>query len=100
MLLVVITLNMKVMEKTLSIKEYLNEIKPYLSDMINDLKTQGKWKIQLTTAIYFFSSKNSKERHTMHTKSNNIEIIIDNERTFVIEDGFVNRSLKSFWSLC
>ena len=37
--------------KTLSIEEYLNEIKPFLSNMINDLKTQGEWKIQLTMAI-------------------------------------------------
>ena len=27
--------------KTLSIKEYLNMIKPYLSDIINDHKTRG-----------------------------------------------------------
>ena len=29
-------------EKTLPIKEYLNEIKPYLSNMINDNKTEGE----------------------------------------------------------
>ena len=28
--------------KTLSIEEYLHKIKPYLSNMINDLKTQGE----------------------------------------------------------
>ena len=31
-------------DETLSIKDYLDEIKPYLSDMINDNKTQGYWK--------------------------------------------------------
>ena len=31
--------------KNLSIKKYLNIIKPYLSDMINDHMTQGKWRI-------------------------------------------------------
>ena len=31
--------------KNLSIKKYLNMIKPYLSDIINDHKTQGKWRI-------------------------------------------------------
>ena len=30
--------------KTLSIKEYLNIIRSYLSDIINDHKTQGEWK--------------------------------------------------------
>ena len=36
-------------------------IKPYLSDMINDYITQGEWKIQLTIAINFISSKDSDE---------------------------------------
>ena len=31
--------------KNLSIKNYLNMIKPYLNDIINDHKTQGKWRI-------------------------------------------------------
>ena len=29
--------------KNLSIKKYLNMIRPYLSDIINDSKTQEKW---------------------------------------------------------
>ena len=29
-------------------------IRPYLSDIINDHKTQGEWKIQLTMAINLF----------------------------------------------
>ena len=32
-------------DKTLSIKINLNKIKPYLSNTINYLKTQGEWKI-------------------------------------------------------
>ena len=28
---------------TLSIKDFLDEIKPYLSDIINNHKTQGEW---------------------------------------------------------
>ena len=31
-------------DKTLSIKEYLYMIRPYLSDIIIDNKTQGEWK--------------------------------------------------------
>ena len=34
--------------KSLSVKEYLTKIRPYLSSMINDLKTQSEWKIELT----------------------------------------------------
>ena len=30
--------------KTLSVKEYLNMIRPYLRDIINDCKTQGERK--------------------------------------------------------
>ena len=41
-------------DRTLSIKDYLDEIKPYLSDIINDKKTQGHWKTHLTMAINFF----------------------------------------------
>ena len=31
--------------KVLSIEEYLDKIKPYLSDTINNHKTQGIWEI-------------------------------------------------------
>lgn len=34
-------------DKILSIEDYLDKIKAYLIDMINDLKTQGEFKIQL-----------------------------------------------------
>ena len=34
--------------------------------MINDHKTQGKWKIQLTMAINFMPSKDSNEIYTLH----------------------------------
>ena len=60
-------------DKTLLIKDYLHEIKPYCSDIINDHKTQGEWKIHLTMAINFFSSsKDSEEIGTIHSKSDNI----------------------------
>ena len=80
-------------------------IKPYLSDIINDQKTRGlvryhsgnktwleetssKWKVQLTMAINFISSKDSDETRTMHTKSNNVEIMIGSETDEIIEDFF------------
>ena len=34
-------------DKILTVKEYLDMIKQYLSNIINDHKTQGEWKIQL-----------------------------------------------------
>ena len=72
----------------LSIKEYLGKIRPYSSKMINDLTTPGEPKIQLTIAINFISSKDSKETCTMHSKSNNIEIMIGNETYEVTEELF------------
>ena len=54
-------------------------------DMINDHKTRTEWKIQLTTSINFISSKDSGETRTLHTKSNNIEIMMGNETDEIIE---------------
>ena len=72
----------------LSTEEYLNEIRPYLNDIMNNHKIQGELKIPLTTTINFMSSKNSNETRTMHSKSNNIEILIGNETDEIIEERF------------
>ena len=63
-------------------------IRPYLSDIINDHKTQGEWKIQLTMAINFISSKHSDEIRTIHAKSNNVEIMIGSETDEIIKELF------------
>ena len=42
--------------KKLTIKKYLNKIRPYLEDIMNDLQKFDTWKIQLTTSINFMSS--------------------------------------------
>ena len=68
-------------------------IRPYLSDIINDHKTQGEWKIQVTMAIIFISSKGSNETRTMHTKSNNIEILIGMKQMKLLEN-FLNLFCK------
>ena len=39
----------------LTLKEYLALIEPYLSELINDYKSKGEWKIQLTAQINFIS---------------------------------------------
>ena len=61
--------------KNVSVKEYLNVIKPYLKDMIIDLQISDTWKIQLTIAINFISSKNVDEQCVIHSKSENIEVM-------------------------
>ena len=40
-------------DKILTISEYLDMIRPYLVNIINDHKTQREWKIQLTATINF-----------------------------------------------
>ena len=47
--------------KTLSIEEYLNKIRPYLKDSINNLKKSDTWKLQLTITINFMPSKDTDE---------------------------------------
>ena len=93
--------------KNLSIKRYLKVIKPYLSDLINKHKTHGlaryhsgnkswiektssDWEIQLTMAINFISSKDSDETRTMHTRSNNVEVMVGIETNEIIMDLFVS----------
>ena len=79
-------------------------IRPYSSDIINDHKTPqklrvhlsnkvtadetqfGDWKIQLIINIIFVSSKHSDETLNMHTKSDNIEIMVVSETDYIIEE--------------
>ena len=83
-------------------------IRPYLSGIINNHKTQGKWrihsgntiaehktqsqwKVQLTMEINFIYSKDFDETRTMPAKSNNVEIMMGSETNEIIEE-----LLKSF----
>ena len=92
--------------KNISIKEYIDVIRPYLTDIINnhkaqgkwrihsgntiaEHKTSGKWKIHLTMAINFISSKkDSDETRTMRTKSDDIEIMMGSETDDIIKELF------------
>ena len=74
------------MEKTLSIEEYLNKIRTFLKDAINDLKKSDMWKIQLTIEINFISSKGADEKRVMHLMSDKIEIMINDKANEVIEE--------------
>ena len=91
--------------ENLSIKKFLDMIRPHLSDIINshkiegkwrihsgnkiiERKTQSEWKIQLTMAINFVSSKDSDETSTMHAKSDNVAIMTSSETNRIIEELF------------
>ena len=72
---------------------YLDMIRPYLRDMINNHKTllkgslvkifdnnlHGEWKIQLTMQINFVSPLDPGEICTMDSKSKNIKILMNIE---------------------
>ena len=75
-------------DKKLTIKKYLDKMRPYLGVIINDHKAQSEQKIQLTMTINFFSSKDSEETHIMHTNSDNIDIMMGNETDEIIEELF------------
>ena len=80
-------------------------IKPYLIDIINDHKTHdlvryhsgnktwvgetpSEWNIKLTMAINFIYFKDSDETCTMHTKSNNLEIMMGSKPDEISEELF------------
>ena len=63
-------------------------IRQYLGNIINDYKTQGEKKIQLTMGIDFVSSKVSTEYRTMHTTSDYTDIMIGNKTDEIIEKLF------------
>ena len=74
--------------KTLSVEEYiLHNIRLYLKDIINNLKKSDTGKIQLTIAIDFISSKGNDEEHVMHSKKDNIEIMINGKTDGVTMRG-------------
>ena len=83
-------------DKILTVKEYFGLIESYLADMINDYKSKGEWKIQLTAEINFTSLKpDSGETRIMHTKSDNTEFTIGSDTNEVIKELF-----KSFLQRC
>ena len=47
--------------KTLSLKEYLDKINPYLKDIIDNLNKSDTWKIQWIMTINFMSSEDTDE---------------------------------------
>ena len=57
MLLIAIILNMKVKE----IIGYLNMIRPYLRDIVNDHKTQGKWKVHSGNTVIDYKTQGEWE---------------------------------------
>ena len=81
-------------DNKLALYEHFDIIKPYLNDMIDSYKAGDEWKIQLSMRIIFVSFIDRNETQVMHTKSDNIEIIIGTDTSDAINeliDSFMKR---------
>ena len=82
-------------DKKLSIEQYLDRIKPYLSDLINENKALennlNEWKVQINMSVNFVSFNDTGEIRTIFVLSDNEEIRLGNET-----DDIVNRLVSSF----
>ena len=74
--------------RNLSLDKYLNKIKPYLRNIIIGLQNSDTWKIRLTIAINFISSKDGKEENVMHSSSGNIKFTPYNDANEVADELF------------
>ena len=76
----------KVIEiKYYQLKNILKKLEKNLKDIINNLKKYVQCKIQLTKSNNFISSIDNDEEHVIHSKSDNIEIMIDDKAYKVIK---------------
>ena len=76
-------------DKILILEEYLALIEKYLREAIEEYKLKDEWKVQLTAEINFISLKpGSDETRIMHTRSDNIEIMIGDDNDNIIEELF------------
>ena len=59
-----------------------------MRDIIIDLQNSDTWKIQLTIAINFISSKDAEEECVRHSKSENIKLTSYNDVNKVVDELF------------
>ena len=69
-----------------------------MTDVIVNLQKYDKWNIQLTIAINFTFSKGVDEERVMHLKSDNIELILYDNASEVVNKFF--ESLFSRYQIC
>ena len=82
-----------VIEKKLSLVEYLHKIKSYLRDIMIDLQESDTLKNQSTIVINYIYSKDSEEECAMHSKSCNIKFTSYNDANEFVDE--ICRSLRS-----
>ena len=59
-----------------------------MRDIIINLQKSGTWKVQLTIAINFISSKDADEEQVMHLESNNIEFMTYGNANNIVDELF------------
>ena len=87
--------------ENLSPKEYLDIIRPYLRDLINNHKTsmesnneennRAEWKIQLVMQNNFISDKNFEDTRTIYSASKPVEIFMGSDTENAIDTLFNTR---------
>ena len=77
--------------KNLSVKEHLDKIKPCLRDIIINPEKSDIWKIQLTVAINFNSSKDVDGEFVMQSKNNDMELVLYDNANEVVNELFESR---------
>ena len=85
--------------KTLSFEEYLNKIRPHLKD---HKLSQKIWHVELTVGNNFISCIDNYEKRVMHSESDNIEIMINDETNKIIKglfDSLKNRYQNNLESM-
>ena len=82
-------------DANLGLYQYFDKIKPYLKDMIDDYKSKGEWKIQITMRIIFISFIDKNETQVMHTKSDNVEIMNGTDTSDAI-NKLINSFMKRY----
>ena len=75
-------------DKSISIVRYLNNIREHLRKLINDKRKKGEWKIQLIMKIIFVSSKKFNDTRDVHSKSDNVEIMMGVDTNEIIKNLF------------
>ena len=74
--------------KHLSPEEYLDIIRPYLKDLVNNYSRAGEWKIQLVMLNRCISFKDFEETCSVYSASDNIKIFMGSDADEVIDKLF------------
>ena len=73
-------------DSKLSIDQYFDIIRHYLKDLIDDHKSKGEWKIQLSMRVIFVSFTNANETREMYSKRDNVKIMSGIETEDIINE--------------